>query len=69
MAGLIPRTRNNVIHAGNGREVHLPGIPNLKVDGDCAETNEVFEYLGCFWNGCNSMPNRQNPIGKIEETM
>ena len=29
----IGRTRNNVTHAGNGREVHLPGVPNVKVDG------------------------------------
>jgi hypothetical protein len=42
----------------NGREVHLEGLPNLKVDGYCAETNEVFEFLGCFWHGCPSMPNR-----------
>ena len=26
----IGRTRDDVIHAGNGREVHLPGVPNLK---------------------------------------
>jgi len=30
-------------HAGNGREVHLPGVPNVKVEGYCAETREVFE--------------------------
>ena len=62
----IGRTRNNVTHAGNGREVHLAGLPNLKVDGYCEETNEVFEYLGCFWHGCPCMPNRQNPIGKTD---
>ena len=28
----IGRTRNNVTHAGNGRKVHLPGAPNLKVN-------------------------------------
>jgi hypothetical protein len=34
-------TRNNVTHAGNGREVHLSGVPNVKVDGYCAEAREV----------------------------
>jgi hypothetical protein len=48
----IGRTRNNVTHAGNGREVHLSRVPNAKLEGYCAETNEIFEYLGCFWHGC-----------------
>jgi len=34
------RTRK-IIRAGNGREVHLAGVPNVKVDGYCRETNEV----------------------------
>ena len=38
----------NIIHAGNGREVHLTGVSYVKVDGYCQDTNEVFEYLGCF---------------------
>ena len=42
----IGRTRNNVTHAGNGREVHLPTVTNVNVDGYWEETNEVFEYLG-----------------------
>jgi hypothetical protein len=24
-----------IIHAGNGREMHLTGVPNIKVDGNC----------------------------------
>ena len=44
----IGRTRSNATHAGKGTEVHLAGLPNLKVDVYCAETNKVFEYLGCF---------------------
>jgi len=62
----IGRTKNNVTHAGNGREVHLPGVPNVKVDGYCKGTYEVFEYLGCFWHGCTCMPNRHKPIGNTE---
>ena len=34
---------------GNGREVHLPGVINVKLDGYSAETNEDFEYLGFFF--------------------
>ena len=66
----IGRTRDNLIHASNGREVRPPGVPDVKVDGFCPETNEVFEYLGSFWHGCPScMPNRDKPIGKTKETL
>ena len=61
-------TRNNVTHAGNRREVHLPVVPNVKVDRYCAETYEVFEYMGCFWHGCR-MPNRHKPCGNTEENL
>jgi len=61
------RTRK-IIHAGNGREMHLPGVPNIKVDGYCQETKEVFEYLDCFWHGCLCMPNRHKPIGNRGNT-
>ena len=27
---------------------------NLPVDGFCQETNEAFEFVGCFWHGCIS---------------
>ena len=64
----VGRTKT-IILAGNGREVHLAGLPNVKVDGYCRETNEVFEYLGCFWHGCLRMPNRHKPIGNTEETL
>jgi len=59
----IGRTRNNIIHAGNGREENLPALLNVKVDGYCAETKEVIEYLECFWHGCQCMPNRHKSIG------
>jgi hypothetical protein len=35
----IVRMWNSVTHAGNGREVHLPRVRNVKVDGYCSETN------------------------------
>ena len=25
----IAQTRDDIIHGGNGREVHLPGVPNV----------------------------------------
>jgi hypothetical protein len=43
----IGRRRHNVTHADNGREVHLPGVPNMKVDRYFAEA-KVFDYLGYF---------------------
>ena len=65
----IGRTRNNVTYAGKGSEIHLPGVPNVKVDGYCEETNEVFENMGRFWHGCSCMSNRYKPIGNTEETL
>lgn len=52
-------TTNNITHAGNGREVHLLGVHNVKDDDFCAEIREIFEYLRCFWHGCQCMSNRQ----------
>jgi len=65
----IGRPRNIVSHAGNGREVRLTGVPNVKFSGYCEETNDVFEYPGCIWHGCPCIPNRHKPIGKTEETL
>ena len=39
----IGLARNNIVHAGNGREVHLDRVQHVKVVGYCRETNEVFE--------------------------
>ena len=52
----IGRTKNNITHAGNGREVHLPGVPNVKFDGYCVLTTEVFENLWCFCTSVNIYP-------------
>jgi len=51
MPAYISRTRN-ISNAGNGRGVPLAGVPNVKFDGYCEQTNEVFEYLGRLWHGC-----------------
>ena len=60
----IGQTRNDIIHAGNGREVHPRGVPKIKVDGYTPKTKEVFEYLGSFWHA-----RRHKPIGNTEETL
>ena len=41
----------------------------MKVDVYCKDTNEVIEYLGCFWHGCLCLPNRHKPIGNTDETL
>ena len=65
----INGTRNNITNAGNKREVRLARVPNVKVNGYCEETNEVFDYIGCFWHECRCMPIRHKPIGKTEEVL
>jgi len=62
----IGRTRK-IINAGNGREVHLAGVHNVKVDGYCRETNEVFEYLGCFGMGVFACPIDINPLATLRK--
>jgi len=44
-------------------------VPNVKVDGYSPNTQEVFEYLGCYWHECPCMPNRHKPIGSTKETL
>jgi len=60
------RTRK-IIHPGNGREVHLAGIHNIKFDGYCQETNKVFEYLGCFGMGVYACPIDINPLATLRK--
>jgi hypothetical protein len=55
------RTRK-IIYAGNGREIHFAGVPNVKVDGYCRETNKVFEYLGYFGMGVFPCPIDIKPL-------
>jgi len=56
-------------YAGNGRQVHLAWLPNVEVDGYCQDTNEDFEYLGCFWHGCLCVRNRHKPTANTDETL
>jgi hypothetical protein len=38
-------------HAGNGGEFRLPELPRYSVDGYCAATRTVYEFMGCFYHG------------------
>ena len=46
------------MHARNGREYMLPELPNFSVDGYCAETRTVYEFLGCYYHGHMCQPFR-----------
>jgi hypothetical protein len=45
-------------HARNGREYRPPELPHYSVDGYCAETRTVYEFLGCYYHGCKCLPFR-----------
>jgi len=45
-------------HARNGREYRSPKLPHYRVDGYCAETRTVYEFLGCYYHGCKCQPFR-----------
>jgi len=49
-----------IMHARNGREFRLPELPRYSVDGYCAETKRVYEFLGCFYHGCKCQPMRDH---------
>ncbi|KAB0805677.1 hypothetical protein PPYR_02647 [Photinus pyralis] len=59
----------NILHAAKGKEMVLGG---LSVDGYCAETNQVFEMMGCFYHGCTKCfkNDRDKPVyNNGDETM
>jgi len=58
----------NIMHAGNAREVHLAGVPNVNLMG-IFKTLMKSGYLGCFWHGCFCTPNRHKLIGNTDETL
>ena len=45
-------------HARNGREFRPSELPHYSVDGYCAETRTVYEFLGCYYHGCTCQPVR-----------
>ena len=42
-----------ILHGENGHEIKL-GPRKISADGFCPETQEVFQYHGCFWHGCET---------------
>jgi len=49
-----------ILHARNGCEIRLPELPHFSVDGYCAETRIVYEFMECFFHGCvKSQPFRE----------
>ncbi|KAJ8965523.1 hypothetical protein NQ317_019537, partial [Molorchus minor] len=39
----------SILHAAKQQEVRVHGV---KVDGYCSETNQAFEFHGCYYHGC-----------------
>jgi hypothetical protein len=56
----------NVQHALNGGEVAKCGA---KVDGFDQETNTVYQYHGCFWQGCPESYNEDTINNVNNETV
>jgi len=48
----------HIQHARNGRENRPPELSHYSVDGYCAETRTVYEFLGCYHHGCKCQPFR-----------
>ena len=49
-----------IMPARNGREFRLPELLRYSVDGYCAETKTVNEFLVCFYHGCKCKPLRDH---------
>ena len=39
-------------------DANRPELPHYSVDGYCAETRTVYEFLGCYYHGCTCQPFR-----------
>ena len=42
----------HIQHARNGREYRPSELLQYSVDGYCAETRTIYEFLGCYYHGC-----------------
>ena len=40
---------------------------SLPVDGFCQESNQVFQFLGCFWHSCADCNTNRNSDGSLQE--
>ncbi|XP_031342339.1 uncharacterized protein LOC116170237 [Photinus pyralis] len=62
----------NIIHSAKKKEARIGGV---EVDGYCAETNEVFEFHGCYYHGCpkcfkhsRNAPLKDNPAETLAKS-
>lgn len=59
----------SIIHGLKQREIR---IGSYLVDGLSESTGQIFEYLGCYWHGCEKcqLVNRDKPLcGNTEDTL
>ena len=42
---------------------------SLPVDGFCPESNQVFQFLGCFWHSCVFCNTNRNLDGSLQEIL
>ena len=42
----------HIQHARNGQEFRPPELPHHSVDGYCAETRTIHEFLGSYYHAC-----------------
>jgi len=47
-----------IMNARNGPEYRPPELPRLIVDGFCAETRTVYDFIGCLFHGHTCLPFR-----------
>jgi len=69
---LLHRERTDgchIQHARNGREYRPPELPHYSVDGYCAETRTIYEFLGCYYHGCKCQPFRDVKTMASGETL
>ena len=57
----------NIQHAMKGGEKRIEGIGF--VDGYCDKSNEIFEFLGCYFHGCNRCFKSDTINTKLEKSM
>jgi len=50
--------RCHIRHARNGRKYRPPEFLHYSVDGYCAETRSIYEFLGFYYHGCKCQPFR-----------
>jgi len=63
----IGRTRKNITHAGNGREVHFAGVLNVKVDCTVYRQGKSLSISGASEMGVFACPIDTNTFVTLRE--